>query len=171
MDWGIQELGAMGEFVGAIAVVVTLGYLAVQIRQSRQIEMATSIRDMFVKGSEIIDYSARHPGTFEALRKGAADFSSLSVEEKETFNCWATRYIVTVEQAMYMHLDKLIPELPWRAFENLGVALIRSPGGAQWWADYNGVFGKEVTDALTAAADEPGEQRPSFYDLFPHWRY
>lgn len=30
----IMELGALGEFVGAIAVVVTLGYLAVQIRQN-----------------------------------------------------------------------------------------------------------------------------------------
>jgi hypothetical protein len=32
----LMELGALGEFVGAIAVVVTLGYLAVQIRQSNQ---------------------------------------------------------------------------------------------------------------------------------------
>ena len=30
----IMELGAMGELVGAIAVVVTLGYLARQIRLS-----------------------------------------------------------------------------------------------------------------------------------------
>jgi hypothetical protein len=126
--------------------------------------MATSIRDMFVKGSEIIDYSARHPGTFETLRQGAADFSGLSVEEKEI-------YIVIVDQAMCMHLDKLIPELPWRAFENLGVALIRSLGGVQWWADYRGIFGKVVADALTEAAGEPGDQRPSSYDLFPHWRH
>jgi len=32
----LMELGALGEFVGAIAVVVTLGYLAVQIRQGTQ---------------------------------------------------------------------------------------------------------------------------------------
>jgi hypothetical protein len=32
----ILELGALGEFVGAIAVVVTLIYLAVQIRQNTQ---------------------------------------------------------------------------------------------------------------------------------------
>jgi hypothetical protein len=32
----ILELGALGEFVGAIAVVLTLAYLAVQIRQNTQ---------------------------------------------------------------------------------------------------------------------------------------
>jgi len=30
----IMELGALGEFIGAIAVVVTLAYLAIQIRQN-----------------------------------------------------------------------------------------------------------------------------------------
>lgn len=42
MDWTIQELGAAGEFVGAIGVVVTLVYLAYQIRQNTiQLEQNT----------------------------------------------------------------------------------------------------------------------------------
>ncbi len=32
MDW--EALGAIGEMVGAIAVVATLGYLAIQLRQN-----------------------------------------------------------------------------------------------------------------------------------------
>lgn len=34
MGWTIQDLGAVGELIGAIGVVVTLGYLAFQIRQN-----------------------------------------------------------------------------------------------------------------------------------------
>jgi hypothetical protein len=34
MDWTIQDLGALGEFVGAIGVIITLIYLAYQIRQN-----------------------------------------------------------------------------------------------------------------------------------------
>ena len=37
MEWTVQDLGALGEFVGAIVVVVKLAYLAVQIRQSNQV--------------------------------------------------------------------------------------------------------------------------------------
>jgi hypothetical protein len=36
MDWTIQNLGALGEFVGSIGVIITLVYLAVQIRQNTQ---------------------------------------------------------------------------------------------------------------------------------------
>jgi len=35
MNW--EALGAIGEIVGAVAVVLTLGYLALQIRQSRRV--------------------------------------------------------------------------------------------------------------------------------------
>ena len=34
MEWTIQDLGSIGEFVGAIGVIVTLVYLAYQIRQN-----------------------------------------------------------------------------------------------------------------------------------------
>jgi hypothetical protein len=39
-----QILGNYGEFVGAIAVVVTLGYLAVQVRQTKKI-VTSSVRE------------------------------------------------------------------------------------------------------------------------------
>ena len=35
MNW--DAIGAIGEIVGAVAVVVTLGYLIVQVRQSRKV--------------------------------------------------------------------------------------------------------------------------------------
>jgi len=38
MNW--EAIGAIGEIVGAVAVVVTIGYLAVQIRQNTR-----SVRD------------------------------------------------------------------------------------------------------------------------------
>ena len=42
MEWTIQDLGAIGEFVGAIGVVPTLIYLAYQIRQNTfQLEQNT----------------------------------------------------------------------------------------------------------------------------------
>ena len=42
MDWTVQDLGALGEFVGALGVVITLIYLAFQIRQNTtQLEQNT----------------------------------------------------------------------------------------------------------------------------------
>ena len=62
----IMELGALGEFVGAIAVVITLAYLAIQIRQntrameeSKRLALAQTyqmradaLQDMLVRAAE-----------------------------------------------------------------------------------------------------------------------
>lgn len=67
-------------------MIASLTYLAVQIRQSRELERASSIREMFAKGSNMLGYTAWHPGTLDGLRKGVDDFSVLSYEEKKVFN-------------------------------------------------------------------------------------
>ena len=44
MDWSIQDWGAVGEVVGAAAIVATLGYLAMQIREnSRQLRLTSTL--------------------------------------------------------------------------------------------------------------------------------
>ena len=40
MEWTVQDLGAVGEFIGAIGVVVTLIYLAKQISNSNAVSAA-----------------------------------------------------------------------------------------------------------------------------------
>ena len=45
MNW--EAISAIGEIVGATAVVITLGYLAVQIRQSTRVAQADMTKDVF----------------------------------------------------------------------------------------------------------------------------
>ena len=167
MNW--DAVAAIGEAVGGIAVIASLIYLAVQIRQSRELERAASIREMFEKGSGMIGYPGLHPGSTDVIRRGVADFGQLSVDEVETFTAWGWHCLVVVEQAMYMHRDGLLPDASWRAFENFGLAVIRSPGGSEWWSQYSGTLGQEFVEALDETARQAGEDRPSIYDVYPHW--
>ena len=43
-DMTIQDLGALGEFLGSIVVLVTLGYLALQTRQNTLAIAAQEVR-------------------------------------------------------------------------------------------------------------------------------
>lgn len=89
----IQELGSLGEFVAALATVVTLAYLATQIRYARMAASdssrqarAESVREMQLIS---IDNAAfrrawnnADPGSAERM-KSLADRLSISVEEAE----------------------------------------------------------------------------------------
>ena len=167
LNW--EAIAAIGEAVGGLAVIASLIYLALQIRQSRQLERAASIREMFQKGSDMVGYTALHPEKLETIRRGVADFLHLSAEEIDVFNGWGVHCLVAIEQAMYMHRDGLLPDASWRAFENFGLAIIRSTGGSAWWSKYSGVLGQEFVIALNEVASQAGDERPSIYDIYPHW--
>ncbi len=85
----ITELGALGEFVGAIAVVATLAYLAVQVRQNTrmmraQIYQARSDANqryqLFVAGSE--DMSEIIDKISDGQRPDAAKLGTLTPGER-----------------------------------------------------------------------------------------
>jgi hypothetical protein len=99
----IMELGALGEFVGAIAVVATLAYLAIQIRQnthtmeeSKRLALAQTyqmradaLQEMLVRASE-----SEHIGpiitklTLAGYPESVASLDVLTPEERGRFRQW-----------------------------------------------------------------------------------
>ena len=66
----IIELGALGEFVGAIAVVFTLGYLALQLRQNTRM-MRANIRQLQTQCQVEVNRLMAEPFQAEVLRLAA----------------------------------------------------------------------------------------------------
>jgi hypothetical protein len=120
-----QLLGNFGEFVGAIAVVATLMYLAVQIRESNQTNQHTAfheaLRDQAAAINLLID--AELSGI---VYNGLADFDSLPEDER----------------------SRIEPEEWLGVREHLKVAFSR-PGFRQWWKHprYN-LFNRRLQDFI-----------------------
>jgi len=104
----IQDWGAIGEIVGALAVVASLIYLAMQIRQStRQISM--SLESAKLAAFERTVDSSNHareilitnPEVADLFLKGLADYRSLPASEK--FRCnMLFRNLLSASQGGYI---------------------------------------------------------------------
>jgi hypothetical protein len=70
MNW--DALGAMGELFGALAVVLTLGYLAVQIRQNSDGMKVAAKLDIEKNFNEYTDLILRDTELLELQVKGLA---------------------------------------------------------------------------------------------------
>ena len=70
----IQDWGAIGEVVGAIAVVVTLGYLATQIRYARLVASDASRQNRADGVREMLLAGLANPEYRRAWSKANADF-------------------------------------------------------------------------------------------------
>ena len=81
----IQDLGSIGEFVGAVATVATLLYLAFQIRQNSHL-LRTSIVQADHQGSvEIQRIIAGDSAAARIMQIGLRDPSALTDEERFQF--------------------------------------------------------------------------------------
>ena len=66
----IMELGALGEFVGSIGVIVTLAYVAVQIRQNTQSVRVNNQRIETDRNIAHTRFAIATPGLMSIYRRG-----------------------------------------------------------------------------------------------------
>ena len=79
MDWG--AIAAVGEILGAVAVVVTLLYLAKQIRQSSKAVEVTALRDSTDHWNHWSELVASSPGLAEIVARGNRSYDAARVIE------------------------------------------------------------------------------------------
>ena len=90
MNW--EAIGAIGEIVGAVAVLLTIFYLALQIRQNtRQITIGIEATRLaafernIASGNRLREFFLVHPDLFELYNKGGKSYIALDELEKQKF--------------------------------------------------------------------------------------
>jgi hypothetical protein len=134
MNW--EALGAIGEIVGAVAVIATLGYLAVQIRQNTKavrrsshqsaVEAFTSVNSSLIQDPEvtrIVTTGIRHP---EELRGS----------ELVRFERWVGAHQANMENLWFQYRDGIIETDRWNAYDALQRDFFATRGFSAYWEKY-----------------------------------
>ncbi len=132
----IQDLGSIGEFVAAIATLVTLGYLAIQIRQlskATRAEAARGTRD----NDPVVLALAQDPALNELFVTGLSRHEDLTPLDQARF-AWVLGLIVGAASRNYH--DVTLGILDERHFmENARGQLmfLETSGGAEFWRRFS----------------------------------
>ncbi|MGK0257051.1 MAG: hypothetical protein ACI96M_000479 [Candidatus Azotimanducaceae bacterium] len=147
-----QLLGNYGEFVGAIAVVGTLVYLAIQIRQnSAQLRIA-SFQTSTERYADLIGNVFDEPENFRWFRDGLASYESLIPENQARFHIHLHRTLLSYRNNLVLReagaiSDEILIE------QKLDIARILKCPGAQEWAQ-SLVFEVEVRPGADALIND-----------------
>ena len=123
-----QLMGNFGEFVGAIAVVATLGYLAVQIRHSTVQARSEALRNAtstWVSQQRSAFATEQHT---DFMRRALNDYCSLTADEKGRFFGVLLGYISPFADIYDKHRSGLMDEETFRAIEDAFANVVTSPG-------------------------------------------
>ena len=129
-----QLLGNYGEFVGAIAVVVTLAYLAIQIRQNTIATRYQTTQNLVAANSDGNYLMATEGELAEIVTKGIYDRDQLSEVELFRFNTFFFGYYNHFDFAYHQFKAGQMEALMWRKMEyEIPLFLSGLPGMRHWW--------------------------------------
>jgi hypothetical protein len=165
----LQDIAAIGEAVGGLAVLITLVYLAYQFRQTARLERAAGQRDLLSQVRSWIELTVVDPDLFPVLQRGLNDWNSVSPSEKERCSGWAWSLLFIAEQALYMHRDGVIHVISYKGFLDAALAVVATPGGREWWIGARNIIGDDISDYVDDALERRAPDAPTWITLLPHW--
>lgn len=132
----ISELGALGEFLGSILTLVTLLYLAVQIRQNTaqqkreelisiqhgQNDVVRQLQDPRVMGGYVRTAEERDP----------------TIEDRGTAFSFVVQYLNHFGVVHELHRDGAVDDEQYELWAGFAVAIVAPPGIRRWWEEENG---------------------------------
>lgn len=129
----VQDLGSIGELVAAIATVITLGYLALQIRGNTRAMRAEARRSAKLQVSPVNLAISQNKDLASVFRRGMESFDSLQPDEQIQFMLLITDYVSVADSAYSETKSGLYGEADFHTTWDGVKGLLQSPGGRQVW--------------------------------------
>jgi hypothetical protein len=141
MNW--EAIGAIGEILGAVAVVITLIYLTAQLKQnSQQIRINSSQTAMSDYSGRIIDVLS-DPESLVLFRKGLSSWASLSADEQARFHAIMLGFHTSFTQNRALLEEGVISEALFRGWAEDWVSILKCPGATEWWSRFKGTLDED----------------------------
>lgn len=162
----LEDFGNIGEVVGAIGVVASLIYLAVQTRRnSRQIRQNTvsvlgsveleNARD----SAEFLSTLAQNPELGRVWRLGLSDPTKLTELEGVQFGLLLGSAFYRLQGPFRQYRRGLLPEDSWEPFEEVISRYMRSPAVLDWWSRRDVPFARSFCEYVDSGIPSSSRQR------------
>ncbi len=150
----ITTLAAWGEFIGGIAVVVSLVYLASQIRQnSRLLRTSTASASSSVQ-NDASSLIVQDPEVARIYGAGLTDRSSLSEVDRQRFDALVGMWVGGWNQEFQFSIDGVISPSVWESRTRIMRWFLHQPGFQHWWSEWRRNFDDEFGDFVDSLIRE-----------------
>ena len=152
----LEDLGNIGEFVGAIGVVASLVYLAAQIRQNTRSIRASAFEAAQRDLSEAIDLLSSDPELIRIYFDGNRDFESFSQDDRRRYACFMAAFMRRYETLVYQtRLGNIDPQ-DWEGVRKNLWQTFQGAGARAWWASARSHFNSELQEYVQRECLESG---------------
>lgn len=150
----LEKLSALAELVSAVAIVVTLGYLAIQTRQNTAAVQAAVRQSMLIEDRELLFKQMEFP----FVAAGEYNERELTREEQVQLISFLVAMVRVRENQWLQYQNGVIDEATWATYRVPLEIILSQPFSREWWqvrskaGEFTEGFVNDVNDLL---ADMP----------------
>ncbi len=142
----LDDLGSLGEFISGLAVVVTLVYLAIQIRHNTRVVRSSMHQDMVEATLRVAESLSDNEGVGLIVLKADEDYDNLTASELLRFEAYAERVFGNFESVYYSYRNSMIEEDLWVSWESSCLADISRVGMRRFWQEQRPLHLRDFMD-------------------------
>lgn len=142
----LQQLAQIGEFLGGASVLVTLIYLAIQLKgntKAVQSAAAQQTHETLIQGYFEI---ARNADLNRIFRVGTKDFSTINEDEAGQFFAFWSGIMYIAQNWIYQRDNGALDEKLVNSFLTGISSNFHSPGFGIFWSQRKNTFSQEMVD-------------------------
>lgn len=133
----IQDWGSIGELLGAIAVFVSLLYLAIQVRQNTASERSSMVSAIGHSLAEFTSQLSQDQNLIGLHVRGLAE-AELPQEARLRWDFLMLSVMRKLENAYAQHRLGIVTKAEWLGWSRPILGILCSPGGERWWQEWQG---------------------------------
>jgi hypothetical protein len=126
MNW--DAIGAIGEIAGAIGVIVTLIYLAIQLRQNTRASHATAVQNSMENSARFSELISTDRDLGRTFWLGLSNPEELNAEEMRRFVSILNVFMRRESVAYYLYQEGTMPKELWAARVASLTGALNQPG-------------------------------------------
>lgn len=157
----LEDLGNIGEFIGAVGVVVSLVYLARQMIQNTISVRAASFNSMVQNSIRLLEPSYVDSEFAAFLARAERDPGRLTIEERVRWNSYMTAVYRHFNNLVYQYRVGAIDRQMWEAYRRTLKEHLREPSWAAWYREHAHVFSARLTHHVEEALAEIAAEDPA----------
>lgn len=146
-----KRFGNVAEFVGVAALVLSLIFVGMEIRQAADINSAQAVQSLNLSTSELMRQIAINDELSGLLNRASNDYVSLDADEQIRVGFWYRAVINSHEAAWKFHSKGLIDDLDhqaWiRSFCNI---LVHREGARREWLSSWNIYNQDFVEEYNA---------------------
>ncbi len=129
----LEALANLGEVIGAIAVVISLIYLAVQVRQNTRAQHIENSSRILDRTAAMQAALSRDPAMSALFSKGVSDPQQLTPRERIQFTWAMYEFFGALEFMFFAARENSIPDEIWQRWSSAAAWWLSFPGVQAWW--------------------------------------